>query len=156
MTEVGIFYQLLKPTSLRRCGTVSPVNPWNPISWKKQGHYSFANAINVLTKPTRNTTEQFTVNPSILDHWFDKLSYTPMGCQQASNSYRTTSHRSCRRTSLLPWVCQRIAPQGEVEKLDKLVCRCGHLNYLEPMEFSRLVRITLENCLVVIGWTIHE
>jgi len=40
--------------------------------------------------------------PSILDHWFDNVSYTPMDCQQAYNSHRTTSHQSCHRTSLLP------------------------------------------------------
>jgi len=141
MTEVGIFYQLPKPTSLRRCSTVSPVNPWNLISWKKQGHYSFANAINVLTKSRqgiRRNSSWLSLNsrplvwqPLIHSHGL------PASLKFAPNDFSSKLPHNILTALGLPKNCS----QGEVEKLGKLVCRCGHLNYLEPMEFSRLVRI---------------
>jgi len=146
MTEVGIFYQLLKPTSLRRCSTVSPVNPWNPISWRKQGHYAFANAINVLT---RNTTEQFTVTPQFSTTGLTTFHTLPW---TASKLIIRTERLLIKVATEHPY-CLKNCSQGEVEKLGKLVCRCGHLNYLEPMEFSRLVCIHRRTAL---WWSVNR
>ena len=89
--------------------------------------------------------------PSILDHWLENH-------QLSSWDPNKFSIRSGR---LLVEVAEDVlaalglaknCSKEEVENLGKLVCRCSYWHCLEPMEFSRLVRIHGEFAL----WSLIE